>query len=285
MAAPRQFIDPLGSKLPALETNLLRLRATQMLLVLFYAEELKRDVLDSIKATDRLRKALGNRNGERIPQGIKKPVEKALIALVAEKAITNKEKNEIEELIDYRNAIGHQIHGLLADVASKGRVLEIVKGLTELNKIPAYRTNAVERLRHFRERINGLYRTHHYVRTANYNGLLFQSAERVFLADIKRLEAKVGGLLAARLSEIKKLNAELSLKGTGLQDKWHPAGPWSRYGDGRLTQIGIEICYRLFDTGARPWQSHICPISPWLPLVRDERRGKPWAAKGGRASI
>jgi hypothetical protein len=63
--------------------------------------------LDSIKATDRIQKALGSGTLDRVPQGVKNPVEKALTALVADKAITPSEKKEIEDLIDYRNAVGH----------------------------------------------------------------------------------------------------------------------------------------------------------------------------------
>ena len=47
-----RFTDPLGSTLPALEQNILKYRAMQMLLVMFYAEELKREILDRIQATD-----------------------------------------------------------------------------------------------------------------------------------------------------------------------------------------------------------------------------------------
>jgi len=253
-----------------------------MLLVLFYAEELKRDVLDSIKATDRLGKAVGSRSIERVPQGIKNPVEKSLAALVADKAITHAEKDEIEKLIDYRNAVGHQIHSLLADVASKGPIREMAKGLAKIGNIPEYRTDAVDRLRHFRERINGLYRTHHYVRTMNYNGLMFHAAERMFLADIKRLKAKVRSLWAARGAELKKLNAEMSLKGTGLENEWHPAGPWSKYDNGRLTSIGEEICYRLFDMGRSTLAvAHLSHLS----LVSARKRRAAWEALGGKKRL
>jgi hypothetical protein len=279
MAPPRQFIDPLGSKAPALETNLLRLRAMQMLLVLFYAEELKRAVLDSIRATDRIGKAIGSRSQDRVPQGIKKPVEKALAALVVDKAITISEKREIEALIDYRNAVGHQVHSLLADVASKGSIRERALGMAKLKKIPEYQDDAVDRLRHFLKRMNGLYRTHYYVRTFNFNGVMFHSAERVFLAEIKRLKSQVRRLSAVRVTAIKKLNAELSLKGTGLEHEWHPAGTWSRYGDGRLSRIGAEICYRLFDLGRSPLAvAHLTEIS----LAASRRRHHTWVKLGGR---
>jgi hypothetical protein len=108
---------------------------------------------------------------------------------------------------------------------------------------------------------------------------MFQSAERMFLQEIKRLEKKVRRLWALRIVDIKNLNAELSLKGTELENEWHPAGPWSRYGDGRLTQIGVEICYRLFDIGRSPLAvAHLAHLS----LIAARNRFKTWAALGGR---
>jgi hypothetical protein len=68
MEAPH-FLDPFGSHLPALERTVLRMRAIEMVLILFYAEELKRDVLDRIRTTDRFRKT------QRIPDGTRKPVD------------------------------------------------------------------------------------------------------------------------------------------------------------------------------------------------------------------
>jgi hypothetical protein len=55
---PKRFTDPLGSTLPALEQNILKYRAMEMLLVMFYAEELKREVLDCIQTSDRGRAGL-----------------------------------------------------------------------------------------------------------------------------------------------------------------------------------------------------------------------------------
>jgi hypothetical protein len=48
-----RYTDPLGAQLPALERNILKHRAMEILLVMFYTEELKRDVLGRIQATDR----------------------------------------------------------------------------------------------------------------------------------------------------------------------------------------------------------------------------------------
>lgn len=102
MFAPR-YTDPLGSRLPAFERNILKLRAMQMLLIMFYAEELKRQVLDLIQTTDRLRVRFKPAEfKERVPEGAKRPLPKALNALIDDGAINDDEKNEIVSLIDYR---------------------------------------------------------------------------------------------------------------------------------------------------------------------------------------
>src|SRR5271163_408422 len=101
----KRFTDPLGSKLPALEQNILKYRAIEMLLVMFYAEELKRDVLNRIQTTDRMRRLHSGDALERVPNGAKNSVDKALSALVTDRAITAADKIEIVKLIDYRNVI------------------------------------------------------------------------------------------------------------------------------------------------------------------------------------
>src|ERR1700712_5724910 len=117
----REYIDAFGSKLPALEAAVIHQRALQIVLALFYAEDLKRMVLALIQNGDRI-----GHKPPRVPPGTKNPVDKALAALVLDGAITAAEKTEIVELIDYRNNIGHQVHNLLADVAAKGRVRDFV---------------------------------------------------------------------------------------------------------------------------------------------------------------
>jgi hypothetical protein len=63
-------------------------RAMEMLLVLFYAEELKREVLDCIQTTDRLIASLRKGKQERVPKGVKNSVDKALDALIAGGVLT-----------------------------------------------------------------------------------------------------------------------------------------------------------------------------------------------------
>jgi hypothetical protein len=246
-----------------------------MLLVIFYAEELKRDVLNCIQTTDELMNRLPNGKlaPVRVPKGTKNPVDKALKALVLDRVITPTEKEEIVKLIDYRNAVAHQMHNLLADISPERGTRQLI--MFHPSKLPKYDYDAVERLRHFHNILDGL---HGYVRELDFNKLLFGSAEKIFLSEIKRLKLRVRGLSNQRQTKIKVLNSELSLKGTKLRGDADPQHPLSKYDDGRLTKRGVEICYRLFDMGKSAMAvAHLTGLS----LTAARKRMKMWKAIGG----
>jgi hypothetical protein len=142
----RRYTDPLGSTLPALEQNILKYRAMEMLLVMFYAEELKREVIDRIQTTDRLGARSERGEAERVPSSVKNPVGKALDALVADGAFKPHEKKEIIELIDYRNLIAHQMHNMLGDLSPT----RFARDLALLgSKVPKYDYEALKRIQHY----------------------------------------------------------------------------------------------------------------------------------------
>jgi hypothetical protein len=51
----RSLEHPEGTKLPALERNILKFRAFEMMLSLFYAEDLKRFLTSTVEVSDRFR--------------------------------------------------------------------------------------------------------------------------------------------------------------------------------------------------------------------------------------
>jgi hypothetical protein len=83
------------------------------------------------------------------------------------------------------------------------------------------------------------------------DSLMFTSAERTLLADIKKLRSKIRQLAKTRSPDIERLNTELQVEaGTPDEEQhWHPL---NQYDNKRLTQRGEEICYRLFDQGKSP---------------------------------
>ena len=275
----RHFLDPLGPRLPALERNILKLRAMQMVRVIFYAEELKRKILDLIRTTDSFHIEF-QPNGserERVPKGTKYPVNKALNALVADKAITPEEKTEIDSLIKCRNELAHRIQDLVADLSSNRFVRELLE--FSQGRIKEFDYNAVERLLHFHRRLDGLEGTHHYISTISMNEFMFKAAERTFLREIQNSKWKIHRLQKILRHEIRALNEELSLVRTELGgDDGFPPHPLHKYDDGRLTLRGAEFCYRLYDSGRSPLAvAHLMQISLRAP----RHRRKLWVAAGG----
>lgn len=275
MHKPR-FTDPLGSTLPALEQNILKYRAMEMLLVMFYAEELKQEILDRIQTTDGWFARVKGQP-ERVPKGVKNPVDKALSALIADGAIKAHEKKEIVQLIDYRNGIAHQMHNMLGDLSPTRYARDLAMFGS---KVPKYNYAAVKRLQHYHTLFYEMHRTHSYVTTLSMNALLFRAAEKTFLSEIKRLDRKIVRQLKERNAAINKLKAEMSLKGTGLEGEYDPYHPRNHFENKRLTKRGVETCYQLFDRGKSEMAvAHLMRLS----LLSVKKRKKMWVTLGGKS--
>ena len=195
--------------------------------------------------------------------------------MVADEAISEDEKKEIVGLIDYRNNISHEVHNLLGDVGTRRSLREFIS----TTKAPKYRHDAVERLKHYLQRLHGLYRTHHYVTHIRFDNLLFAPAEQALSTEIKRLNQRLQKLVAKRKVLIGQLNTEMSLKGSGIDQDLNRYIVLLRYNDGRLTNIGAEICYRLFDAGKSQMAvAHTLEIS----LAAASKRRQSWLRLGGK---
>ncbi|WP_107677842.1 MULTISPECIES: hypothetical protein [Agrobacterium] len=267
------FLDPLGSRLPALEQNLLKLRSAQMVLVLFYAEQLKAKVLSLIQGTDRFLALTGR--PERVPKGTKNPVGKCLDALQADGALSVEESAEIRSLIDYRNTVGHDIHELVADITMERSVRRSLAFMPE--RFARYDYEAVERLQHFLKLLGERQRTHHFIGTLSFDRLQFHSAEQVFLREIKLLHRKIAEQWKARQQQIDILNAEIRSVVIENRDT-DPRHPANQYDDGRLTRRGQEVCYRLFDQGLSPMAvAHLMGLKLTTARIRQRR----WLDVGG----
>jgi len=113
------------------------------------------------------------------------------------------------------------------------------------------------------------------------DGLMFTSAERTLLADIKKLRSKIRKLAKTRSADIEPLNAELQVE-EGTPDQEQHRHPPNQYDNKRLTQRGEEICYRLFDNGKSPMAvAHLMGIS----LKAARKRHGMWRAAGGAGRL
>jgi hypothetical protein len=87
-----------------------KLRAFEMMLSLFYAEELKRFLVSTIEVSERFRKT------KRFKKGAKFNYAMAADVFLKEGHLSKDERDELKTLIDFRNDIAHELHTLTFDV-------------------------------------------------------------------------------------------------------------------------------------------------------------------------
>jgi hypothetical protein len=308
-----RYDDPRGNRPSALERNILRYRATEATVYLFYAEEV-RDFMISNVHRDAIRKpgaAPWEPSAERRLQGVfsgllmdaetkkKLPSEDAdalrrvfaserqqgkKLKVAFAHAIkigmfTAAEADELKELLDYRNDIAHRIHLVMSDISRSYWATDHVAYTA-----PAYKGDALDRLRSYRrtlwERVGG-----RLLLTLSMDRMLFELAEHAFEDDLKRLDRLIKKQIQQERRRTKTINAELSLEGTELVGDLDPRFPANHrpdrsYGDdyipatGHLTKRGGEICY----LGKSPMA---VAYLMGMTLRSAERRQRTWLKTGG----
>ena len=312
-----QYDDPRGGRPAALERNVLRYRATEAALYLFYAEEVRdfmltnvypqaikdptaapwepteerrlEGVLSRILTDAELAKVLSVEDARALrltfaterQQGKKLKTAFAHAIKIGMFAVA--EADEVRELLEYRNDIAHRIHLVMSDVSRSYAAAAYVSFTA-----PAYKGDALERLRKYREslwkRTQG-----RLLLTISMDGMLFELAERTYEAELKRLDRLIQAQIRRELARAKAINAELDLRGTELVDDLDPRFPLNHhhgriYRDdyvpptGHLTKRGVEICYRLYDMGKSPIAvAYLMGMS----LRGAENRQRGWIKSGG----
>jgi hypothetical protein len=235
-----RFRHPDGSRLPALERNILKYRAFEMVLMLYYAEEMKRFVIGLIDSSDSFR----DDDKRRVHPGVKLDFKGAMDALFKEGVVSDDERKEIKKLVDFRNDIAHQMPQLTFDISRSTFIRETRQFMES-----RYDHDALRRIKLLRRELSDRAQSK-FVFRSSYDPILFESAEKTYEAEIKRLRAKIDKQYAVRKRKIGLLNEELSLD--GLPEDLYPYHPLNEKRNGNLSKRGIEVCYRLFDAGKSP---------------------------------
>ncbi len=310
------YDDPRGGKLAALERNVLRYRAAETALYLFYAEQVREFILNTVypetvrdpsaapwqTGPEREFEALVSRivtdaqrdgtltasQAARILQvqgndrHSTKKLRQALKYAVDKGIFAAAEADELKSLLDYRNDIAHDIHLVMADVSRSYVAVDHASF-----RPPAYRSDALDRLRQLKDSLAD--RARNLVHVISMDGLLFEQAERTYEEELKRLDRLIRRQIRREESRIAAIKAELDLSGTELAGDLHPRHPSNQhfdhvYGDDiypsnhHLTKRGVEICYRLFDLGKSPLAvSYLMGLS----LRAAQARQKGWHKAGG----
>jgi len=232
---------PKGKQLPALEKNILKYRAFQMVLLLFYIEDLKLFVLNSIRATDNLNSILKQKN-PRIPNNSKKLYQKVWAVLVSDGIITQEESVDIQHIIDYRNDIAHRIHQLTHDLSCEHAAQEY----SEFYDFK-YDYDALNKLKAYRQKISSGFQSKYYIFSVSFRPLLFEAAEKTYQEELDKLDKKITRQFAKREKETNMINVEISAIDKNILNEICPYHPLNLATNGKLTARGIESCYRLFN--------------------------------------
>lgn len=230
----------MGRRLYALEKNILKFRAFEMVLILFYAEGIKQFALDAIRSTDQWRET-----AERIPLGTKSIYRKVWKLLVCDGVLTQAESDELQCLIGYRDDVAHRVYQLTADISRDPGLRDFADALTT-----KYNCDARRRLKQFRQTLSTRMSSR-YVLSISFDGLLFDAAESTYQKELERLHKKISRQLSDRKLRSKVLSAEL-LAAQSFNEDVDLYHPHNRMRNGRLTERGIKVCHALFDQGRSP---------------------------------
>lgn len=165
------------------EADILKLRGLEMLLVLFYIEDLRRFILSSIRTTDRVWKRVDRLSAE--PKRMGGEFEVAREILVAEGAISQPESDELRSLVDYRNIVGQALPELTADIGAYSALMRFSPGDSQLQG-----NSVAPRMKAMRKKVaQGMKRR--FVLPNSLDTLLLDQAERTFQTEIAHLKRLV----------------------------------------------------------------------------------------------
>jgi hypothetical protein len=269
-----QYDDPRGGRPAALERNILRYRAAEAALYLFYAQEVREFMLTNLYPRA-VEDSLAERQGKKL--------EIAFAQAVKIGMFTEAESNEVKELLDYRNDIAHRIHLVTLDVSRCYWAADHLSFMA-----PTYKGDALDRLREYRRSLWKRTQTR-LVTELNMDPMLFEFAERTYEEELKRLDRRIQTQIDRERVRAKAIGTELDLRGTELVGDLDPRFPSNHrhsrsFADdyappsGHLTKRGVEICYRLYDLGKSPIAvAYLMGMS----LRAAENRRKGWLKAGG----
>ncbi|MEL7698402.1 hypothetical protein [Pantoea brenneri] len=247
-----------------------------MILVLFYMEDLRNSIIDSLRASDTIDDEVKTK--KKCDRKIDK-FKAARLRLESEGVISKKESQEIKELIDFRNTIGHRIYEITADIGPYSNLSLYVGKQTRESTI--YKYDAVSFARNLREKVLHSMGLKGYILSLGLASIAFYSAEKVYIKEIKSLRKKIYKKGANHERKIADLNEELKRLPQEVVNFVEPGHPNNFLANGNLSKKGIEGIYRLFDNKLTPLATaHLLRIS----YRAASRWYKRWSSDEGRSA-
>jgi hypothetical protein len=175
-------------RLAALEKNILVYRALRMALFLFYAEDIKQQLVLAVGPEVQKRGKPDLKGGKLLKAIFRR--------LVGEKLLSESGSAELQDLIEHRNQIAHHIHLLTGDVELPGRRYGFQKYLNL-----RYDYAALTRLKKWQEELWRRLEKEYWI-IASPNPLLFEAAEHAYQSELLSLKRRINRQVEVRRKKI-----------------------------------------------------------------------------------
>lgn len=233
---------PKGKRYTAIEKNLLKLRAFEMVLVLFRVQQLRGFVLETVRKTRTLVEALEAKP----PSTDGMSEEETLLVLVEEGILTTEDTSKFRDLIDYRNVIAHETERIVVDLNR-----DFQRQYSRLPELHRHRLAALETLDRLEAKLERGFKAK-YVMSVSLKPLMFEPAQETYKEEIERLRRRIGKQIAGWNQEIEEVKANISSIPASVLKQFQPGHPRHRTQSGTLSKSGVECCCGLFEAGATP---------------------------------
>lgn len=230
------------------EADILKIRAFEMVMILFYLEDLRKFIMGSIQFTDKLHGL--NRLSDGKPKTKEgKKMDLARGVLVSEGVISQTESDDLFELVDYRNLIGHKVQELTVDVGAYSDLSRLDP--KTYKPISIYDYTAAKRAKQLRLKImKGAMGK--FAMPVSMGSLKFEAAEKTYLIQIERLKKRVNKGIEQTNKLIAETNRVIKSIPESVQAAAQPSHPCNIRGNGSLTKAGGSCAFQLFDAKATP---------------------------------
>ncbi|QXO17005.1 hypothetical protein [Vibrio ostreae] len=225
--------------LRSLEKAILKYRTNQMMRLLFHMEDLKRFLVGSMNASNLVLDESDERFFDPNSQGAK-VMNKVWERAIKDDVLTEKEVEDLKEIIKQRNAIAHNLLQFTQDLHCD------LRGYCEDNyKHCGYDSEALERLLGYKIKLENKWKG---IRELSFDSLYFSNADDFYKKENDKLLIKIKSLSKSRNLLIKRVNSELSnFEITSYETD--PKNEANFKKDGSLSKRGGEVCRRLLNEG------------------------------------
>ncbi len=180
----------------SLESNVLKLRALEMVLIVFYMEDLRRFIIKAVTLTNQFQQQPAP-----LPDG--DILKQATKTLMDAGVLSKDQRTEFNKLVAYRNIIGHEPHFLTVDVGPYEDLAEMIA--IKSRNPSGYDGTMLDRVIKMRKHLHEAV-AKKFIMELSFDSLMFEAAEKTYLTEIKRLKSEIASQIELLKSKVDEAN-------------------------------------------------------------------------------